>query len=89
MFDRFSHEAAGVPRLEGEPSREEQLAIYEAAVGRTVGPTRIYEIFAAIRYAVIMALVTNRMVRASRLPENHTFWRDNAAVTVLDQLFGE
>jgi aminoglycoside phosphotransferase (APT) family kinase protein len=86
MFERTCHEVAGVPRLPGEPTREEQAAIYGEAVGRDVGDTRIHEVFAAARYCGIVVRVMNRTVARGLMPADHTVWRDNPASTALAQL---
>jgi aminoglycoside phosphotransferase (APT) family kinase protein len=86
MFDRTCHEVPGAPRLDGEPSREEQAALYSAATGRDVGDTWIHELFAAARYCGIVVRVMNRTVARGHLPEDHTIWRDNPASTALAQL---
>ena len=86
MFERTCHEVAGVPRLPGEPSREEQAAIYGEAVGRDVGDTHIHEVFAAARYCGIVVRVMNRTVARGLMPADHTVWRDNPASTALAQL---
>ena len=40
MFDRTMHEWSGVERAEGDPTRAEQLRMYEAASGRAVPDAR-------------------------------------------------
>lgn len=86
MFDRASHEVVGAPRLEGEPGREEQRDLYEASSGRVVGDTRLYEMFAALRYTVIVVRVMNRTVARGLMPDDHNIWLENPAATCLDQL---
>ena len=86
MFDRTCHEVVGAPRLAGEPSREEQAALYGAAAGRDVGDTRLYEVFAAARYCGIVVRVMNRAVARGHVPADHTVWRDNPASAALAQL---
>jgi aminoglycoside phosphotransferase (APT) family kinase protein len=44
MFDRWSHECFGVPRLPGEPTRDEQRDFYIRRAGRPVADTTWYEI---------------------------------------------
>jgi aminoglycoside phosphotransferase (APT) family kinase protein len=89
MFDRWSHECFGVPRLPGEPTREEQRALYESAAGRAVADTTWYEIFGAARYCAIVVRVMNRSVARGELPADQTIWRDNPASTCLQQLLEE
>jgi len=89
MFDRWSHECFGTPRLPGEPTRDEQRAFYAACAGRTRIDTRWTEVFAAYRYAAIVVRVMNRSVARGELPADQTIWLENPAVTCLTQLLGE
>ncbi len=89
MFDRTMHEGANVARLEGDPTRAEQLGMYEAASGRTVPDIRWWEICAATRYCAIVVRVMNRAVDRGLMPEDHTIWLENPAVTALEGLFAE
>jgi aminoglycoside phosphotransferase (APT) family kinase protein len=89
MFDRTMHEPAGGARLPGDPTRDEQLAMYERASGRTVRDVRWYEICAAVRYCAIVVRVMNRAVERGLMPPDHTIWLENPATTVLDELFAE
>jgi aminoglycoside phosphotransferase (APT) family kinase protein len=88
MFDRTCHEVVGAPRLDGEPTREEQAALYAAAAGREVGDTRLHELFAAARYAAIVVRVMNRAVARGHVPPDHTVWLENPAATALAQIAG-
>ena len=83
MADRWMHDGSDQERLAGEPTRAEQVALYEQASGRTVGETGWYEVFAALRFATTAVLVLNRYDAQGVMPEGHTFWRDNPATTVL------
>ena len=89
MFDRWSHESMDVPHLEGEPTRDEQRAMYEKVSGRDVGDTTWYEIFAAARYTAIVVRVMNRLVGRGDLPADQTIWLENPATVCLQQLFEE
>ena len=85
-LDRTCHEGAGVARLEGEPTREEQRHLYAAAAGRDVPDTRLVEVFAATRYAAIVVRVMNRAVARGHMPADHAVWLDNPATVALGQL---
>jgi aminoglycoside phosphotransferase (APT) family kinase protein len=89
MFDRTMHEGAGVDRLDGDPTREEQLRMYEAASGRTVPDIRWFEVCAAARYCAIVVRVMNRAVDRGLMPEDHTIWLENPASTTLDALLAD
>jgi aminoglycoside phosphotransferase (APT) family kinase protein len=89
MFDRWSHECFGAPRLPGEPTRDEQRDFYARCAGRPVADTRWYEIFAAARYCAIVVRVMNRSVARGELPADQRIWLDNPASTCLAQLLDE
>lgn len=93
MFDRWSHDHIGGPRLEGEPSLEQQrdhyLAYAQSSGGYSSIPeTNIFyqEVFAAARYAAIVVRVMNRSVTRGELPADNDFWRENPVVDCLDSL---
>jgi aminoglycoside phosphotransferase (APT) family kinase protein len=86
MFDRWSHETMGLSHLPGEPSRDEQRAIYERALGRAIGDTHYYEVLAAARYCAIVVRVMNRTVARGQVPPDNTFWLDNASTRCLEVL---
>ncbi len=86
LFDRTMHEAIGVERLPGEPTRAEQRAIYGDAAGLPAPDTYYYEVLGGVRYAAIVVRVMNRLVNRGILPEDHTIWRDNPAAVALTQL---
>lgn len=83
MADRWMHEGSGVARLEGEPTRAEQVAVYEAAAGRRVADLHWYEVFAAYRFAVTVVVVMNNWESAGVAPSDHTVWRDNPATELI------
>jgi aminoglycoside phosphotransferase (APT) family kinase protein len=89
MFDRWSHESSGAPRLEGEPTRAEQVTLYEQLSGRAVGDTLWYEVFAAARYAAIVVRVMNRLVDRGHMPVDHRIWIENPVVPCLVELLAE
>ena len=87
MFDRCSHEVPGAPRLEGEPSREEQIEMYVAHAGRDVGDLFYHQVFAAFRYAAIVVRVMNRMSARGQAPYRPDMWKDNPPVSCLEAFF--
>ena len=89
MFDRWSHESSDAARLDGEPTRTEQVARYEQLSGRSVGDTLWYEVFAAARYAAIVVRVMNRLVDRGHMPADHRIWIENPVVPCLVDLLGE
>jgi len=89
MFDRWSHEAFGVPRLPGEPTRDEQRTFYARAAGIPTPDTRWHEVFGAARYCAIVVRVMNRAVARGDMPADQTVWRENPATICLEQLLAE
>lgn len=83
MFDRTCHEVLSAPRLEGEPTREEQRVLYCEAAGRDLGDMHYWEVLAAMRYCAIVARVMNRYEERGLIPADHTVWRNNPPTTVL------
>jgi aminoglycoside phosphotransferase (APT) family kinase protein len=86
MFDRWSHEVMGADRLVGEPTRDEQRAIYEEHAGREIGDTFYFEMFAAARYCAIVVRVMNRLVARGDMPADQMIWLENPATDCLLQL---
>ena len=74
---------------EGDLTREEQTALYEQLVGRPVGDTTWYEVFAAARYSAIVVQVMNRWADRGDLDADHTIWIDNPVVPCLVSLLDE
>ena len=83
MFDWTMHEADDLPRLEGEPTREEQRDFYARVSGRELHDVTYHEIFAAARYCAIVVRVTNRYVDRGLFPKDHGIWLDNPPAKVL------
>lgn len=86
MFDRFAHESSGQPRLEGEPTREEQIALYERHAGRTVGNPFYHEVFAATRFTTVMIRTCQRSTDAGLVPASMNMPINNPATQVLADL---
>ncbi len=87
MFDRSCHEAAGIERPEGEPTREEQVgALRRRLSGREVGDTFVYELLAAYRYSAIVVRIMNRWVERQMMAPDHDIWLHNPAADCLHQL---
>jgi aminoglycoside phosphotransferase (APT) family kinase protein len=87
MFDRMSHEDLETPRLEGFPTREEQIAIWEEKSGRQVADTIDYwEIFGTMRFDAIMIKLGDRMVHAGLVPESVNMSVSNGTTEALGRL---
>ena len=89
MFDRTMHESVSRPRLEGEPTRDEQRDLYSGFAGHDVGDTQFHEILAAVRYSAIVVRVMNRAVDRGAVPADHEIWKNNPANLALRGLLDE
>lgn len=83
LADRWMHEGSAAPRLDGEPTRSEQVALYEQAAGVQLCDLRWYELFAALRFATGAMRVMNRWAADGTLPPDHTLWRDQPATALM------
>ncbi len=86
FLDRHHSEGVEAPRLPGFPGREETVARYEAWTGSRVRHLHYYEIFAAMRFAVIMVRLAQQMVGYGVLPENSDFETNNIVTRLLAKL---
>lgn len=68
MFDRMSFDEPGVARMEGFPTREEMIEIYEEVSGREVRDPHYWEIFAVMRFCAIFVGLADRMVAGGLVP---------------------
>jgi aminoglycoside phosphotransferase (APT) family kinase protein len=81
MFDRTMHPDGS--RLDGDPTRDEQRAVYAQAAGIDVPDTTFHEVFAGARYAAIVVRVMNRLVARGQRPPDQTIRLENPAVDAL------
>jgi aminoglycoside phosphotransferase (APT) family kinase protein len=88
FLDRHFHEGMPAPRMEGFPTREEMLARYEATSGRPARDIEFYEIFAGLRFAVIMIRIAKLLVDFELLPPDNDVGENNAVTRVLAEMLG-
>ena len=69
--------------MEGFPTREEMVQIYEDASGREVRDPVFWEIFGSMRYAAIMVPLADRMTAAGLIPADSAMATDNYVVESL------
>ncbi|MGH0037369.1 MAG: phosphotransferase family protein [Myxococcota bacterium] len=86
FLDRHHSEGVETPRLPGFPGREESIARYEASTGRPVKHLHYYEVFAAMRFSVIMMRVAQQLKHAEILPSESGFEVDNTCSRLLAKL---
>jgi aminoglycoside phosphotransferase (APT) family kinase protein len=89
MYDRMSFEDLGAPRMEGFPTREEMVQLYEHASGREVRDPGFWEIFGSMRYAAIMVPLADRMTAAGLVPADGAMATDNYVVDSLTRLLDD
>jgi aminoglycoside phosphotransferase (APT) family kinase protein len=82
-FDRHHSEGSATTRLPGFPGPEETVARYEELLGRPMRDLAYYEIFAALRFAVIMARLGRLFVDFGLLPADSDFSATNTAMRLL------
>jgi aminoglycoside phosphotransferase (APT) family kinase protein len=82
-LDRHHSEGAGAGRLAGFPGAAETVARYERLLGRDMRHLAYHEVFAGLRFAVIMARLGQLFVEFGLLPPDSTFSSDNTAARLL------
>lgn len=72
-FDDLFSRRFGVPRLEGLPTRDESVAIWEAAAGRKAQHLDYYDVVVALRMALVVVGAFDRQVGVGNIaPENQS-----------------
>ena len=90
FLDRHFHEGMPAPRLEGFPTREEMVTMYERASGRTARDLEFYEMFAGLRFAVVMMRIATLVAGFGLMPLEaaEEMSANNAVTRVLADLLG-
>ncbi len=86
MFDRMSFEDLGATRMEGFPTREQMIEMYEQASGNEVRDAHYWEVFGAMRFAAIMIPLADRMVEAGLVPAAMNMAVANPVTAALSRL---
>jgi len=81
--DRAAHEGYGIPRPEGLPTREEQVAYYNALTGRHLRKMTYFEAFAALRYTTVFIPLGERLTASGRVPPEMNMSINNVATQLL------
>lgn len=87
-FDDLFSRRFGVTRLEGLPTRDETVAIYEAAAGRKVGNLDYYDIVVALRMALVAVGAFDRQVSLGNIPETNTSADNNLMTLYIAEKLG-
>ncbi|HQS69324.1 MAG TPA: phosphotransferase family protein [Novosphingobium sp.] len=80
-FDDLFSRRFGVTRLEGLPTRDETVAIYEQAAGRKVGNLDYYDVVVALRMALVAVGAFDRQVSLGNIEATNTS-ADNNLMTL-------
>jgi len=84
ILDRGFSEGCNIPRLEGFPSREATVARWEELTGHRAEHLGYYEVFGALRLALIIYRVISNLKRSGLFPADSTFDINNNAAVVLE-----
>jgi aminoglycoside phosphotransferase (APT) family kinase protein len=85
---RLHTDGIGAPVPDGFPSRDATIARYEQLTGLEVGDLDFYEVFAALRMAIIMHRAGDLMIRAGLLPPDATMKLNNPTTQLLAEQLG-
>jgi aminoglycoside phosphotransferase (APT) family kinase protein len=86
FLDRHHSEGLAVERLPGFPSREETIARYEQLSGRTAEHLDYYEVFAAVRFSVIMIRVAQMIVEYGFMDGDSDMETNNPVTNLLAKM---
>lgn len=88
FLDRHFHEGCNRPRLEGFPTREEMIARYERQSGRAARDLEFYEVFAGLRFGVVMMRIKSLLVEFELMPPDTDMGRNNTVTHLLAEMLG-
>jgi aminoglycoside phosphotransferase (APT) family kinase protein len=78
----------GVPRMKGFPTREQMLERYEELTGWKAHDIEFYEVFAGLRFAVVMMRVAAMVVEFELLPTDTDMGTNNIVTRLLAAKLG-
>src|SRR5262249_15748084 len=79
----FGSGPPGMPRMEGFPTREQMLERYERLTGWRPHDIEFYEVFAGLRFAVVMMRIAALVVEFELLPSDTDMDRNNIVTRLL------
>ncbi|MGH9031067.1 MAG: phosphotransferase family protein [Acidimicrobiia bacterium] len=86
FLDRHFHEGIPAARLEGFPTRDEMVAHYEATSGRAARDLFFYEVFAGLRFCVIMARLADLLADFELVPAEADMANNNIVTRLVAAL---
>ncbi|MPS67272.1 MAG: phosphotransferase family protein [Novosphingobium sp.] len=87
-FDDLFGRRFGITRLEGLPSKEETIAIWEETTGQTARNLEYYDIVVALRMALVAIGAFDRQVGIGNIPETNKSLNDNFMTLYLAERLG-
>lgn len=87
-FDDLFSRRFGVTRLEGLPTREETIAIYEQAAGRAVANLEYYDIVVGLRMALVAVGAFDRQVSLGNIPASNISADNNLMTLYIAEKLG-
>jgi aminoglycoside phosphotransferase (APT) family kinase protein len=78
----------GAPRMEGFPTREQMRARYEELTGWKAHDIEFYEVFAGLRFAVVMMRIAALVVEFDLLPADTDMGTNNIVTRLLAAMLG-
>lgn len=87
-FDDLFSRRFGVARLEGLPTREESIASWEAAVGRTAQHMAYYDVVVALRMALVVVGAFDRQVGIGNIAADNKSLNANFMTLYLAERLG-
>jgi aminoglycoside phosphotransferase (APT) family kinase protein len=87
-FDDLFSRRFGAPRLEGLPTRDESIAIWEAAAGRKAEHLDYYDVVVALRMALVVVGAFDRQVGIGNIPPENKSLNANFMTLYLAERLG-
>lgn len=87
-FDDLFSRRFGVTRLEGLPTRDETIAIYEKAAGVTVRNLDYYDMVVALRMALVVVGAFDRQVSLGNIPASNSSADNNLMTLYIAERLG-
>lgn len=87
-FDDLFSRRFGAPRLEGLPSRDESIAIWEAAAGQKAQHLDYYDVVVALRMALVVVGAFDRQVAVGNIPADNKSLNANFMTLYLAERLG-
>lgn len=88
FLDRHFHEGLPAPRMDGFPTRAQMLERYEELTGWEPHDLEFYEVFAGLRFAVVMMRVTAMVVEFGLMPPDTDMGTNNTVTRLLAAMLG-